>query len=75
VVADEALPQIPVLISTFGVDDARQRHLFDEDMGRQDHNRLHLARAGPGMDQRDRRAVAVPDQDRSFERKPIEQRR
>ena len=50
--------------ATFACRDARDREVLDEDVRRHQRRGPHRPAARAGVDQRDRRAVAVPDQDR-----------
>ena len=61
--AGEFFAQVRFLVRDLGSLDLAYANLLDEHVRRDRHNRLDWVMSG--MDQRDRRAVAVSDQDRS----------
>src|SRR5579883_1476369 len=67
VMARHALPQIARLISRARRLDAGDRDVLDEDMGCFEDERAHRPLAAAGMDERDRGAVAVTDENDLFE--------
>ena len=73
-IAREALSQLASLVDMPRVRDTRQRQRFDKDVRCHGRDRAHRAHAGAGVDQRDRRPVAVADEYRLVDREQIEQR-
>jgi hypothetical protein len=63
VMARQALAQVGGLERGLRAGNARHAQVLDEDMRGHDHEASHAV-PGAGVDQRDRAAVAVPDQDR-----------
>ena len=59
----EPRAQVAALVRVARLGDAAQPHLLREDVRRLEHQRPRLS-AASGVDDRDRRAVAVPDEDR-----------
>src|SRR5260221_3400436 len=69
VIAREAPPQVGRVISRPRRRDAGGGRVLDEDVRRLEDDGVHRPTPAAGMDERDRRAVAVADQDRILEAK------
>ena len=72
-VARHALPQPAVLVDVLDRADLREAHRLDEHVRRDGDHRAHRMRGG--MDERDRRPVAVTDEDRLFDPERVEEAR
>ena len=71
--ARESGAQVSRFVRRFRSGDARDRDVLDHHVRRQRDDGGHGSGRGAGVDQCDRAAVAVPDQDRSGDRKPVEE--
>src|SRR5438552_13946962 len=74
VIAGELLPQTCRRVSLLRPPDACDRHVLDKDMRRERDERAHRPYLRAGMDERDRRAVAVTDQHRVGDVELVQQR-
>ena len=72
VVTAQPLGEVGVLERRFRRGDAFHRDVFDEDVRRHCHHAANRTPAGARMNQRDRRAIAVADEDRCFDFELIE---